>query len=149
MRGNEELSGSISVTEGAIRALDKTRAWVLFLGVMGVIGAVFFALFLLAGIGLLALRGWVGLPLVIEGAVFLVLAGLFATFWFGYSGALQKIAQAGENTAAALDEAFVRQHRLWVLQGVIVLLLVVLAIAAAVAVPIFLHTHPHLLASQY
>ncbi|MGH8274128.1 MAG: hypothetical protein ACRES9_07745 [Gammaproteobacteria bacterium] len=142
MHNGDDSSASIPVTEGALRALEKTRSWVLFLGIMSVIGAVLFGLSLLIGTWLLTTHGSAGIIVVVEGAIFIPLAVLLAVFWLRYSGALKKVSSGDEPSAAVLDDAFVRQRRLWILQGVVLVILVLLSVAFIIFAPTIAHMHP-------
>jgi hypothetical protein len=132
--GQEELQ-SIQVPDGAIRALEKTRGWVSFLGIVSIIGACFFGLMLLIGLGLLAARGMAGIPLVIEGAILVTITILYAIYWMSYSRSLKQLSTE-EGLDRALEEAFVRQRRLWTFQGVLFIIIVALSILAAIVVPL-------------
>ncbi len=127
---------SIPVTEGALRALAKTRSWIHFLGVLGVIGACLFGLMFLIGIVMMATRGLAGLPLVIEGVILFAIAIFYALYWLRYSRALKRLSAAAGGLDAALEAAFVHQRRLWMFQGVLFIIVIVLAILAALVLPL-------------
>lgn len=140
MNDNTNSADRIFVTAGALRALQKTRGWVRFLGVIAVIGAVFCGIGLLAAIALLASKGLAGLPLLIETAIFLAITILLAVFWLKYSGALKNMSDNNENLAATLDEALVRQRKLWALQGVVLAVLLLFGIAFWIAA-LYIHLY--------
>ena len=123
---------NVPVTSGALAALKKTRGWVLFLGVLSVIGAVLLGIMVLAGLFMLRVNLLVGLIWLIEGGIFLVVCILYAAWLLGYAGTLRGI--TGENDAAnaALQLALIHQKRLWTLTGIILLVGMALGIATAI-----------------
>jgi hypothetical protein len=135
----ENIHDSIPLTDGALRALMKTRGWVLFLGVVAIIGAIVSAFMMLVAIGVLAKEGLIGVQLLVIFAVYLVIAAFLAVFWLRYSGALKKISSQDDNLDAALEEVLVRQRRLWALQALVLSVLVGLSIAGDIAWPFLTH----------
>lgn len=123
-RGDER--GEMEATPGALEALRQTRAWVKFLGVVSIVGACFAGLMLLVGAVVVAAKGPVAALYVLEGAVVLVVAVWYAIYWMGYSGSLRQLSETGEASREALDDALVKQRRLWVFQGILCIVLIVL-----------------------
>lgn len=127
---------SLEVTQAAMDALKKTRGWVKFLGIVSIVMACFAALMLLIGAVALATKGLAGVVMVIEAAVILAAAVLYAIYWLGYSTSLKRLDDSGASIDEALDEALVRQHRLWMYQGILLVVVIVLAVAAAILLPL-------------
>jgi len=143
---SEEITGQsgrgcIEVTEGALQALEKTRGWVKFLGVVSVIGACFAGLFLLIGLVVLATRGVVGIGVVVEAAIFLVVAILFSVFWLRYSKSLKRLSTTEGSLDDALVQAFSSQKKLWTLQGVLLIIALVVVIFAAIVIVVQAGAH--------
>ncbi|MGH8162482.1 MAG: hypothetical protein ACRESR_10180 [Gammaproteobacteria bacterium] len=135
----EGVPESIRITDNALRALEKTRGWVRFLGIVSVVIACLFGLVFLTGLGVLAAVGMVGILPVIEGAVVVAIAVLYAVYWLKYSRALKRLSETDGNLEEALEDAFVRQRRLWTFQGVLFIVLIGLAILSAIVLPLFVN----------
>jgi|GEM_PF-3021238 len=145
------------VPPDALASLRGTRPWVLFLGVMSVIGAVLCGLYVLlaligslAALGLHAGGGGTGAaammgPMMAFGLVYggLMLAVMIlAAMWLlRYAGELQALGDAPEAAAQALERALVTQRRLWILLAVVAIAGMVLGIVFA---GVFAAVAPHL-----
>ncbi|MGH8226070.1 MAG: hypothetical protein ACRER1_07975 [Gammaproteobacteria bacterium] len=124
-----QLPNAIPLTDGALLALRKTGSWVLFLGVISIIAAVFGGIMVLASPFVLHKAPASGFLYLIEGGILLVAAILFAVWLLGYSGALRRVAQGAEATNAALERALLKQRNLWIGTGVVMIIVVLLGIA--------------------
>ncbi len=122
----------IPVTDGALLALRKTRFWVLFLGVIGVILAVIGGIMILAALLALHRNMHAGVLLISEGVIFMAVFILLAVWQLGYSGALRQIEGDTEAANAALERALLKQRSLWRLLGVIMIVVLVLGIAIGI-----------------
>jgi len=128
----------------ALESLRRTRPWVLFLGVMSIVGAVFSGLYVLLGlIGSLAAAGlhaagahaganamvgpMMGFVLV-YGGVMLTVTILAAVWLLRYAGAIQTLTRAPETGEQALERALVTQRKLWIMLGVVAIVGAVLGI---------------------
>jgi hypothetical protein len=87
------------------------------------------------GIGLVAFKGMTALPLLIlfQALIALVIAIVFAVFWLRYSGALKNVGPEGGHIDTTVEDALVRQRKLWIAQGVTFIVLLVLGLAVTVA----------------
>lgn len=122
----------IPLTEGALLALRKTRFWMLFLGVVGVILAVIGGVMILAALLALHKNPQAGALLMTEGAILMVIFILFSVWQLGYSGALRRVTDDAETANAAIERALIKQRNLWVTMGVIMIVVVMLGIAAGI-----------------
>lgn len=130
----EELEpASIEVTDGALEALWQTHSWVKFLGIVSIVFACFAGLMLLIGASMLAGKGAAGEVMFVEGIVLLVVTVLYAVYWMGYSNSLKRLLNRDEVTPELLEDALVKQRRLWVYQGVLAIVFFVIGIIAAIA----------------
>lgn len=134
----------LAVTEGMIEALVQTRPWVIFLAVLGFVGAGFMVLaglfMLIAGVaGIAAGTGTDALPgAVTAGASFLYIA-MAAIYvipclqMVRYATAIGRIRFEG---GPALEDALVRQRSFWRTLGIMTLVLIGLYVLAVVAVAV-------------
>ncbi|HEX5313906.1 MAG TPA: hypothetical protein VFX38_03230 [Gammaproteobacteria bacterium] len=123
---------AIALSAGALRALLKTRFWVLFLGVVGVIVAIVGGIMLLVGAVTLGRDLPHGSFLIGEGAVLLIVFALFSIWQLRYSGGLRQLKAAPGMTNADIEELFARQRGLWRVTGILMLALIAVMILGAV-----------------
>lgn len=130
----------LSVTENMISALKQTRPWVLFLSILGFIGAGFMVL---AGLMMLVLgvvgssigTGGDGMPVAASigmSAMYIVMAAVYVIpciFLIKYAIAIRRIGLGG---AEAIEDALVRQKNFWRNLGIMVLVLLGLYFLAAI-----------------
>lgn len=136
-------SGSSPITRGMIASLQKTRPWVILMGVVGMIGT---GLILLAGLAVMvagSLPGVAGTETMgpiagtAIGGVYVALAFLYffpSLFLLRYGGAIGRVGPQGN--AAAFEEALTRQLSFWRFVGIltVTLIAVYLLMIAGIAV---------------
>lgn len=141
--------GGGAVTAAMVEALRGTKGWVLFIGILLFIAAVFMGLaglMMVVGMGIagLADEGMPGGTAVMAGmgVLYLISAAIYifmGLYLVQYAGACSKVvkdAQAGD-LEAALDH----QRKFWKLGGIMALIFMVMAVVgmvAAVAIPVMM-----------
>lgn len=155
---NESVT-SVVVTSESRDALRKTRPWVLFLGIMSIIGAVLIGLDArlsgLAVAGLSAADQMTAAGVAARNMYMVFIATfafeilifvLFAIFHLRYAGAIRRSLAAAGSGQTALDEALAAQRNFWVLMGIVMLVGVGFSIFTAIAgfhLPDSVTTFPH------
>ncbi len=132
------MNEQIMVTETALKYLNSTRPWVLFLAVLAFIGTAFMALaclFMFAGAALAPANGKMPAALfLILGAVYLVMTLFFmlipAILLVRYSSAISRIAISGQS---ALEDALAKQKTFWKYAGNFTIAMLVLDVFIIIA----------------
>ena len=126
-------AGTSSITRGMIENLQKTRPWVLLMGIVGMLGT---ALVFLGGLAMMVIGSLPGVsdetgfgPLAgaALGGVYVLLAILYfipSFFLLRYAGAIGEVGPQGN--AAAFEDALRRQLSFWRFVGILTAVLIVL-----------------------
>lgn len=120
----QEVPGTI------VESMRGSRGWIMFLGILTVIGAGFL---LLGGFGVMVAADRFGLPSFI-GVAYLFAAAIYvlpAVFMLRFAGAIKKLTETG--TMDSLDEACARSRDFWRLVGIMALVVMVLYFLAIFA----------------
>lgn len=136
------------VTHDMIAALRGTKGWVLLIGILTLIGAIFMVLaalsMLLGGAFIGAAGGNAPSSTMIAGMglVYLVMAITYvfpAWYLLKYSSAIGRF--VGSGTSGDLEDALQQQRKFWKFVGVLAIVMMVvfvLGMIAAIAIPIFM-----------
>lgn len=134
-------SNIAAASPGSIEALRLTRPWVLFLAILGFIGAGFMVLaglvMMMAGAMAGALAGSKEFPAWL-GLLYFVLAPLYvapSVKLIKYSSAISKLVASGG--VSDLEEALNQQKGFWKLVGIMVIAVIALYVLILVGVVIF------------
>jgi hypothetical protein len=131
--------GPGGITPGIVDALRKTRPWVLFMGIMILLGC---GLMVLGGIAMMAIGGLFGEAAPFSGLalglVYLVMAALYlypAIRLLRYASAIRTI--DGPNQAGAIEDALVHQQAFWRFVGLVTVAILALYAVIIVGAIIF------------
>lgn len=137
-------SMSAGITNGMIEAMRGTRPWVMLIGIVLIIGAVFMVLgtagmFVAMTVGKAA-GGPGGGMLIGAGAMYALLSIIYialAVYLLKYSSAIGRLLQSTGSTD--MEEALNSQRKFWRLAGILTLVMIVFAVLgflAAIIIPI-------------
>lgn len=139
--------GNGTVTATIVAALRGTRPWVLLIGILLMIGAVFMgiaSLIMLLGGGMVGhmfgrAGGGAMMAMGVPYLLFTLLYGFLARHLLSYAGAIESLAKNA--VVGELERALEAQRRFWKLAGIVALagiVMAVLGIIAAIAIPLML-----------
>lgn len=130
------------ITAGMMHNLKRTRPWVLFLGILMLLGCGFMVLisvFLMVAGGIAGMGEELGgAGGLVFGLVYLVLALLYlppAVYLLRYQSAIQKI--GGGNVAEAMEDALKHQASFWRFVGFLAALMIIIYLVIIVIVAVF------------
>ncbi len=146
---SDRTPGAGVITEEMISALRGTKGWVLLIGLLFFIGAIFMGLggtFMMFGSAVMGAAGMKsGAPagmFVGIGAVYLLMTVIYVflgIYLVKYSSAISRLIASGQS--ADMEAALEQQRKFWRLAGVlalIVIVIVVVGMIAAIAIPVLL-----------
>ena len=130
--------GGATITPNMVQSLERTRPWVVFVGVLGMIGCGFIAIAAVVIIGAgnaMGLEGLDGVGGAVLGAVYLLLGFLYffpSLYLLRYGRALKRI--RGRGNVAAAEDALRYQLLFWRFVGIMAaVVLCVYAVIFAIA----------------
>ncbi len=143
---DQQPSEASGITSEMLEALRKTKGWVMLVGILLFIGAIFMVL---GALMMMFAGGMMGasnaMPRGMMGAMsafYLVIAVVYSALGFylvKYSGAISRLLADG--TSKSMESALQHQQKFWRLAGVIALVFLVvfvLGMAAAVLIPVLM-----------
>lgn len=116
-----------------VESMRGSRGWIMFLGILTVIGA---GLMVLGGLGVMVAADRIGMPGFL-GMVYIFMAAIYvlpAVFMLRFAGAIKQLTET--RSMDSLDEACARSRDFWRLVGIMALVVMVLyflAVFAAIA----------------
>jgi hypothetical protein len=145
----DRAPGEGAITEEMISALRGTKGWVLLIGILLFIVAIFmglggvFMMFGSAMMGAAGVKGGAPAGVFIGvGAVYLLMTAIYVflgIYLVKYSSAISKLIASGQS--ADMEAALEQQRKFWRLAGVLALIgivLMVVGMIAAIAIPVLL-----------
>ena len=113
----------------ALAALNKTRPWLYFLGILACLGTAFAALFVLLAALSIAMHRPQGRLLLWGGIVLLLISGPTAFVQLAYASALSRVSRARRaELPAAVELACIRQRSVWIVNAFTVGVLAVVSL---------------------
>jgi Family of unknown function (DUF5362) len=145
----DRAPGGGSITEEMISALRGTKGWVLLIGILMFIAAIFMGLggvFMMFGSAMMGAAGMKdGAPagmFIGIGAVYLLMTVIYVfmgIYLVKYSSAISRLIASGQS--ADMEAALEQQRKFWRLAGVLALIAIVFMVVgmlAAIAIPVLL-----------